>query len=107
MPSTASAVRHLWPISQCSSIFSMTRARAVSPDLLIVQGQMHFYRIFKSDGRIERVSDNAVLELEWHSLPDQFQTVISREPDSEHQVQMRAFMLMNDGVFAQYFRAQF
>jgi hypothetical protein len=34
-------------------------------------------------------------------------SAVRREPDSEHQVQMRALMLMNDGVFAQYFRAQF
>lgn len=72
-------------------------------DLLIVQGQMHFYRIHKSTGRVERVSDNAVLELNWYSLPDQFRLVVNREPDSQHQIQMRAFMLMNDGVFAEYF----
>jgi hypothetical protein len=44
---------------------------AASPedDLLIVQGQIHFYRISRSTGRIERAGDNSVLELDWHSLP--------------------------------------
>ena len=93
-----------------SSLCAIPAIRMVNDpdeDLLLVQGQMHFYRILKSTGRIERVSDNAVLELQWHSLPDQFRTVINREPDSPQQVQMRAFMLMNDGVFARYFRDHF
>ncbi|HEX5235782.1 MAG TPA: hypothetical protein VFW25_10685 [Silvibacterium sp.] len=72
-------------------------------DLLIVQGQMHFYRLFRSTGRIERVSDNTVLELNWHSLPDQLRLVVNRESSSEFQIQMRAFMLMHDGVFARHF----
>ena len=72
--------------------------------LLIVQGQLHFYRVFRS-GRIERATDNAVLELDWHSLPDQFRHVVTRECDCPDQVQRRASLLMNDGVFAQYFRA--
>jgi len=39
-------------------------------DLIVVQGQQHFYRLFRSTGRIERVTDNAVLELDWASIPD-------------------------------------
>jgi hypothetical protein len=72
-------------------------------DLLLIQGQMHFYRVYRSTGRIERASDNAVLELNWHSLPDQFRVLIERESSFEYQVRMRAFLLMHDGVFARYF----
>jgi len=70
---------------------------------VIVQGQLHFYRMFRPSGRIERASDNAVLELNWHSLPDQFRLVLHRECDSEQQVQLRGFLLMNDSVFGRYF----
>ena len=77
---------------------------APEDDLLIVQGQLHFYRISRSTGHIERAGDNAVLELDWHSLPDQFRLTISRECDSPQQVQMRAFLLMNDGVFGRHFK---
>jgi hypothetical protein len=73
-------------------------------DLLIVQGQIHFYRISRSTGRIERAGDNSVLELDWHSLPDQFRLTVTRECHTPQHVQMRAFLLMNDGVFAQYFK---
>lgn len=92
-----------------SSLCALPALRIVADleeDLVIVQGQMHFYRIRRSTGRIERVSDNAVLALNWHSLPDQFRMVVNRQCGSEFQVQMRAFMLMHDGVFAQYFTEQ-
>ena len=73
---------------------------------LIVQGQLHFYRISISTGEIARVSDNYILELDWHSLPDQFRLAVARECDSPHQIRMRAFLLMNDGVFGRYFKAR-
>jgi len=41
-------------------------------ELIVVQGQLHFYRLFRSNGRMERVSDNAVLDLNWPAIPDQF-----------------------------------
>ena len=72
-------------------------------DILIVQGQLHFYRVFQSSGAIERATDNAQIQLDWHSLPDQFRMVVNRECDSPRQVQLRASMLMNDGVFGKYF----
>ena len=89
-----------------SLAMTTTNRMVASPeeDLLIVQGQLHFYRISRSTGRIVRASDNAVLDLDWHSLPDQFRMTVTRECDSPHQVQMRAFLLMNDGFFAQYFK---
>lgn len=73
-------------------------------DDVIVQGQLHFYRISRKTGMIERASDKATLELDWHSLPDQFRLSVAQECDSLHQVRMRAFLLMNDGVFGQCFK---
>jgi hypothetical protein len=97
--------RHLERLSEVMlAMPAMRIVHAQEEDLLLVQGQLHFYRIWRSTGRIERAGDNTVLELDWHSLPDQFRLMISRECDSPHQVQMRAFLLMNDGVFATYFK---
>jgi hypothetical protein len=90
--------------SALSAIPTNRVAHDEESDLVIIQGQMHFYRLYRSSGRIERATDNAVLELNWHALPDQFRLVIGPEPDSGFQIEMRAFMLMHDGVFAQYFR---
>jgi hypothetical protein len=74
-------------------------------ELVIVQGQLHFYRLYRSTGRIERASDNAILGLNWPAIPDQFRQVLHRECDSEQQLQLRAFLLMHDGLFARYFTA--
>ena len=70
---------------------------------IIIQGQLHFYRLFRSTGRIERVTDNAVLELNWPSIPDSFRLILRRECDSQQQLDHRAYMLMNDAVFGCYF----
>src|SRR5262245_52547459 len=51
-------------------------------DLVVIQGELHFYRLFRSTGRIERATDNAVMELDWASVPDQFRLVLHRECDS-------------------------
>jgi len=72
-------------------------------DLIVVQGQSHFYRLFRSTGRIERVTDNAVLELNWSVIPDQFRMRLKRECDSDEQLGLRATMLMHDSVYADYF----
>jgi hypothetical protein len=72
-------------------------------ELIVIQGQLHFYRLFRSTGRIERVSDNAVLQLNWPAIPDQFRMVLHRECDSDRQVELRAALLMNDGVFGRFF----
>jgi hypothetical protein len=69
-----------------------------------VQGQLHFYRLFRSTGRIERVTDKAVLELNWSAIPDQFRLHLSAECDSEEQLGLRATMLMYDAVFPDYFK---
>jgi hypothetical protein len=70
---------------------------------LIVQGQLHFYRMFRPSGRIERATDKAVLELNWHSLPDQFRLILHPECDSEQQMRLRGFLLTNDSIFGRYF----
>ena len=72
-------------------------------ELMVIQGQMHFYRLFRPDGRIERVTDNAELELNWPSIPDQFRMFLRRECDSQEQLERRAYMLMCDAVFGRYF----
>jgi len=75
-------------------------------DLIIVQGQLHFYRLYRSTRTIERVTDKAGLELNWSAVPDSFRNVLRRECDSDEQLQLRAYLLMHDGIFGRYFRAQ-
>ena len=72
-------------------------------DLIVVQGQLHFYRLFRSTGRIERVSDNAVLELNWSAMPDDFRLSLHVECDSDQQLGIRAAMLMYDSIYGRYF----
>jgi len=64
---------------------------------------MDIYRLFRSTGRIERVTDNAVLELNWPLIPDSFRLLLHRECDSQQQLDHRAYMLLNDAVFGRYF----
>ena len=75
-------------------------------DLLIVQGELHFYRVFRSTGRIERATDNAVLELNWAAVPDQLRLMLHRDCDSQDQVRFRAHLLLHDSVFGRYFTAK-
>jgi hypothetical protein len=70
---------------------------------LIVQGQMHFYRVSRTTGEIQRVTDGATLELNWPAIPDQMRSTLHRECDSEHQVALRACLLVHDGAFAKWF----
>ncbi len=78
-------------------------AAAEDDDLMIVQGQLHFYRLFRSSGRIERATDNRVLELDWHALPHEMRHTVLRECNSEEQLRLRALMLMHDSFYKQYF----
>ena len=80
--------------------------REPDSDLIIVQGQLHFYRLFQSTGRIERASDGAELEVDWPATPDQLRLVLHRECDSPQQLDFRARLLMNDAVFGRYFRTK-
>jgi hypothetical protein len=72
-------------------------------ELIVVQGQLHFYRLFRSTGRMERVSDNAVLDLNWPVMPDQLRLILHRECDSPEQLALRAHLLMQDSIFGDYF----
>ena len=74
-------------------------------DLVIVQGQLHFYRLFRSTGRIERATDDAVLELNWTAIPDEFRLRIQRDSTSAEQLHLRATLLMYDSIFGNYFKA--
>src|SRR5258706_6758705 len=74
-------------------------------DETIVQGELHFYRVNRSTRRIERASDNAVLELDWPVVPDSLRMTLRRECDSDDQLMLRAHLLMNDSFFGRFFVA--
>ena len=72
-------------------------------EVMVIQGELHFYRLFRSTGRIERATDNAVMELDWATVPDQFRLSLHRECDSLEQAQLRAHLLLHDSVFGRWF----
>jgi hypothetical protein len=72
-------------------------------ELIVVQGQLHFYRLFRSTGRIERVSDDAVLDVNWPAIPDQVRLFLHRACDTPQQIDFRAHLLMYDSIFGTYF----
>ena len=74
--------------------------------LIVVQGQQHFYRVFLSDGRIERVTDNAELELNWEQLPDEMRLMFQGENDSAHRCHLMAGFLSHDSIYGAYFRVK-
>jgi hypothetical protein len=74
-------------------------------DETIVQGELHFYRVNRSKRRIQRASDNAVLELDWPSVPDSMRMSLTRECDSEEQLMLRAHLLLHDSYFGRFFVA--
>jgi hypothetical protein len=73
-------------------------------DTLIVQGQLHFYRLSRSTGRIERVTDGATIDLNWPAIPDHGRLMLNRECDSEQQLALRASLLVHDAVFGNWFQ---
>ena len=79
-------------------------AIAEGDDLVIVQGELHYYRLHRSTGRIERATDDAALELDWHALTDQMRLTVHETCDSPQQLMLRAHLLMHDSVFGRYFR---
>ena len=74
--------------------------------LMIVQAQQHFYRLFLSNGKIERVTDNAELELNWENIPDNLREMIQSEPDLLHQCHLLAGFLRHDSIYGHYFRVK-
>jgi len=75
-------------------------------DLLVIQGQLHFYRLFRSTGRIQRVTDNAEMELDWSAIPDTLRLYLPRDGDALQQPDFRAGMLMYDSIYGRYFVAK-
>jgi hypothetical protein len=75
-------------------------------DLIIVQGTQHFYRISLKDGKIERVSDNVELELNWEVVPDYLRLMLEEKTDVRHRYHLLAGFLQHDSIYAQYFRVK-
>jgi hypothetical protein len=73
-------------------------------DEIIVQGQLHFYCLYRKTGRIVRTTDKAELELDWPAIPDEMRLHLHQECDTEEQVHLRATMLMYDSLNGQYFK---
>jgi hypothetical protein len=73
-------------------------------DDLVVQGQLHFYRLSRTTGRIERVTDGAALDLNWPAIPDSARLMLDRACGSEQQLALRAALLARDGVFGRWFK---
>jgi hypothetical protein len=74
--------------------------------LIIVQGQQHFYRLHLSNGKIERVTDNAELELNWEQIPDDLREMIGSEPDLPHRCHLLSGFLQHDSIYGRYFRVK-
>ena len=72
-------------------------------NMIIVQGQLHFYRLYRDTCKIERATDDKELELNWDKIPDEFRLTLSRECDSEEQIHVRVMMLMYDSVNPEFF----
>jgi hypothetical protein len=75
-------------------------------DLVLVQGELHYYRLHRSTRRIERATDDAVIALDWHALPDSVRLHVGRECNSNEQLMLRANLLLHDSVFGRYFVVQ-
>ena len=72
-------------------------------DMAIIRGDLDYYRLFLSSGRIERASDNAVLELNCAELPEDVRAVVRPECDGQDQVAVRATLLVLDAVYGKFF----
>jgi hypothetical protein len=74
--------------------------------VIVVQGEQHFYRLFLATGRIERVTDNAELELDWEMVPDEMRTTLRVGDHSPEQLHYLAGLLRLESVYARYFRVK-
>jgi hypothetical protein len=75
-------------------------------DMMVVQGEKHFYRLFFSDGRIERVSDNVELELNLEKVPDEMRMSLDRNDYSQQRLMTMAGWLRRDSAFGYFFRVK-
>jgi hypothetical protein len=73
-------------------------------NVMIVQGEKNFYRLFLSNGKIERVTDNVELELDWEKLPDDIRMMLRRDDHSPEQLDLVAGFLRRDSVYGKYLR---
>jgi len=86
----------------------------VMPDLvmdhdegvIMVQGEQHFYRLYLSTGKIERVTDNAELELNWEKIPDYMRARLERDHNSPMQLHTLAHYLSRESIYRNFFRVK-
>jgi hypothetical protein len=55
---------------------------------------------------MERVSDNADLELNWPAIPDSIRLFLRRERDSPQQLDFRVHMFMHDALYGRVLRSE-
>lgn len=74
--------------------------------VIMVQGEQHFYRLHLSTGKIERVSDNAELELNWEKIPDYMRARLDRNHNSPMQLHTLAHYLSRESIYRNFFRVK-
>lgn len=102
-PATDPLPRILAALLQVESGYVAGRM-ADTEDMILVQGELHYYRLFRSSGRIERATDDRRIELDWHALPDHLRAGVGPDADPEQQLRHQAFMLAHDSLYLPYFR---
>ena len=75
-------------------------------NLMIVPGEKHFYRVFLTTGKIERVTDNVELELNWEIIPDHVRLMFDAKTDLRERCHSLSGFLMHDSVYGKYFRVK-
>jgi len=74
--------------------------------VIMVQGEQHFYRLYLSTGKIERVTDNAELELNWEQIPDYMRARLERDHNSPMQLHTLAHYLSRESIYRNFFRVK-
>jgi len=74
--------------------------------VIMVQGEQHFYRLYLSTGKIERVTDNAELELNWEKIPDYMRARLERDHNSPMQLHTLAHYLSRESIYRNFFRVK-
>ena len=74
--------------------------------VIMVQGEQHFYRLFLSTGKIERVTDNAELELNWEKIPDYMRARLDRDHNSPMQLHTLSHYLSRESIYRNFFRVK-
>ena len=100
----APPLRVLERLAQAAAAVSIRDRVHADGEELLVQGQLHFYRLSPVNGRVVRVTDGVALDLHWPAVPDEWRLMLHRECDSEHQLRLRAMLLVQDATFGRYFQ---